>query len=44
MYIRVGVYIGNTAVAKFYIGPVKKAYAVFYDEENFYLKDLRIIC
>ena len=45
MHISVGVHIRHTFVASFYNGPVKKSmYAACYEEENAYLKDLKIIC
>ena len=43
MHISVGFHVVLTAVANFYIGPVKKLIQFFYEEENAYLKDLRII-
>ena len=42
MHENAGVHIGHTAVANFYIGPVKKSMQIVM--ESAYLKDLRIIC
>ena len=42
--VSVGIHIKRIAVANFHIGSVKKVYVVCYEEENAYLKDLKLVC